>query len=125
MPKFPLVVLATRIRAVIAARSSLLEPSPSLSTRADSRYKLYRNVLIRIMRVQYIEHNAGSPFLRDYVSVDYRRRNTPPLDRRLAKAVERSKAPAISRAVAVLRLLADSDASLGVHSIAQELGLAL
>jgi DNA-binding IclR family transcriptional regulator len=53
-----------------------------------------------------------------------RKRNAPSLDRRLAKAVEASKAPAISRAIAVLRLLGDRDTPLGVHSIAQELGLA-
>lgn len=44
-------------------------------------------------------------------------------DRELAKAVEASKAPAISRAAAVLRLLGKSDAPLGVQSIARELGL--
>jgi DNA-binding IclR family transcriptional regulator len=44
-------------------------------------------------------------------------------DRALAKAVEISKAPAISRAAAVLRLLGRSDAPLGVHAIARELGL--
>jgi DNA-binding IclR family transcriptional regulator len=53
-----------------------------------------------------------------------RRRNLPALDRRLAKAVETSQAPAISRAVAVLRLLGSSDQPLGVNSIARELGLA-
>jgi DNA-binding IclR family transcriptional regulator len=44
-------------------------------------------------------------------------------DRELAKAVEASKAPAISRAAAVLRLLGRSDLPLGVHAIARELGL--
>jgi DNA-binding IclR family transcriptional regulator len=44
-------------------------------------------------------------------------------DRELAKAVKSSKAPAISRAAAVLRLLGKSDAPLGVQSIARELGL--
>ena len=44
-------------------------------------------------------------------------------DRELARAVESSKAPAISRAAAVLRLLGKSDAPLGVQSIARELGL--
>ena len=44
-------------------------------------------------------------------------------DRVLARAVEVSKAPAISRAAAVLRLLGKSDAPLGVHAIARELGL--
>ncbi len=43
--------------------------------------------------------------------------------RELAKAVENSKAPAISRAAAVMRLLGKSDAPLGVQSIARELGL--
>src|SRR5215470_1942314 len=47
----------------------------------------------------------------------------PPSDRELAKAVKESKAPAISRAAAVLRLLGKSDAPLGVHAIARELGL--
>lgn len=44
-------------------------------------------------------------------------------DRELARVVETSKAPAISRAAAVLRLLGKSDAPLGVQSIARELGL--
>lgn len=44
-------------------------------------------------------------------------------DRDLAKAVETSKAPAISRAAAVLRLLGKSDTPLGVQTIARELGL--
>jgi DNA-binding IclR family transcriptional regulator len=47
----------------------------------------------------------------------------PRVDRELAKAVKVSKAPAISRAAAVLRLLGKSDAPLGVQSIARELGL--
>src|SRR5271155_4387545 len=47
----------------------------------------------------------------------------PPKDRELALAVEASKAPAISRAAAVLRLLGKSDTPLGVQSIARELGL--
>jgi len=50
-----------------------------------------------------------------------RRPSSP--DRELAKAVETSKAPAISRAAAVLRLLGKSDTPLGVQSIARELGL--
>jgi DNA-binding IclR family transcriptional regulator len=45
------------------------------------------------------------------------------LDRELRKAVEASKAPAISRAAAVLRLLGKSDAPLGLQPIARELGL--
>jgi DNA-binding IclR family transcriptional regulator len=43
--------------------------------------------------------------------------------RELARAVEVSKAPAISRAAAVLRLLGKSGAPLGLQSIARELGL--
>lgn len=45
------------------------------------------------------------------------------VDRDLAKAVQASKAPAISRAAAVLRLLGKSDAPLGLQAIARELGL--
>lgn len=41
----------------------------------------------------------------------------------LAAAVKDSKAPAISRAAAVLRLLGKSDAPLGLNPIARELGL--
>lgn len=41
----------------------------------------------------------------------------------LAETLEASKAPAISRAAAVLRLLGDSDVPLGVQAIARELGL--
>jgi DNA-binding IclR family transcriptional regulator len=41
----------------------------------------------------------------------------------LARAVKDSKAPAISRAAAVLRLLGKSDAPLGLQPIARELGL--
>jgi DNA-binding IclR family transcriptional regulator len=48
---------------------------------------------------------------------------TPPVDRALAAAVKDSKAPAISRAAAVLRLLGKSDVPLGLQSIARELGL--
>lgn len=43
--------------------------------------------------------------------------------RELARAIETSKAPAIARAAAVLRLLGKSDAPLGLQPIAQELGL--
>lgn len=43
--------------------------------------------------------------------------------RALAEAVQESRAPAISRAAAVLRLLGKSDLPLGVHAIARELGL--
>jgi DNA-binding IclR family transcriptional regulator len=49
------------------------------------------------------------------------RRSRP--DRELARAVGASKAPAISRAAAVLRLLGKSDAPLNLQSIARELGL--
>jgi DNA-binding IclR family transcriptional regulator len=52
---------------------------------------------------------------------DAARRPTP--DGELAKAMETSKAPAISRAAAILRLLGKSDAPLGVQAIARELGL--
>jgi DNA-binding IclR family transcriptional regulator len=51
------------------------------------------------------------------------RQRPPRADRELAKAVGASKAPAISRAAAVLRLLGRSDAPLGVQAIARELGL--
>lgn len=44
-------------------------------------------------------------------------------DRLLHRAVEASKAPAISRAAAVLRLLGKSETPLGVQGIARELGL--
>ncbi len=42
---------------------------------------------------------------------------------KLAKAVKDSKAPAISRAAAVMRLLGKSDIPLGLQPIARELGL--
>ncbi len=51
------------------------------------------------------------------------KRRPPTAERELADAVEASKAPAISRAAAVLRLLGKSDAALGVQSIARELGI--
>ena len=44
-------------------------------------------------------------------------------DRELAKAVETSKAPAISRAAAVMRLLGKSEQPRSLQSIARELGL--
>ena len=53
---------------------------------------------------------------------DQRQRRGRP-DRELSRALEGSKAPAISRAAAVLRLLGKSDTPLGVQSIARELGL--
>ena len=52
-----------------------------------------------------------------------KRKRPPSPDRELAKAVQASKAPAISRAAAVLRLLGKSDTPLGVQSIARELGM--
>lgn len=51
------------------------------------------------------------------------RKTLPRPDRALARAVKDSKAPAISRAAAVLRLLGKSDTPLGVQAIARELGL--
>ena len=51
------------------------------------------------------------------------KRRSPTPERELAKAVEESKAPAISRAAAVLRLLGKSDTPLGVQAIARELGI--
>ena len=53
---------------------------------------------------------------------DARRTASRP-DRDLARAVKATKAPAISRAAAVLRLLGKSNAPMGVQSIARELGL--
>jgi len=50
-------------------------------------------------------------------------KQAPRPNRDLLSAMEASKAPAISRAAAVLRLLGKSDAPLGVQSIARELGL--
>lgn len=52
-----------------------------------------------------------------------KRQRLPSAENELAKAVETSKAPAISRAAAVLRLLGKSDIPLGVQTIARELGL--
>ncbi len=52
-----------------------------------------------------------------------RRQRTRRPDRDLAKAVEASKAPAISRAAAVLRLLGKSERPRSLQSIASELGL--
>jgi DNA-binding IclR family transcriptional regulator len=56
-------------------------------------------------------------------SMTEQRQGRPRPDCELARAVHASKAPAISRAAAVLRLLGKSDTSLGVQSIARELGL--
>ena len=55
--------------------------------------------------------------------MNQKRRSAPRLDRELARAVQTSKAPAISRAAAVLRLLGKSAVPLGVQAIARELGL--
>jgi DNA-binding IclR family transcriptional regulator len=52
-----------------------------------------------------------------------RRQRPSSPDRQLQHAVGASKAPAISRAAAVLRLLGKSDTPLGVQTIARELGL--
>jgi DNA-binding IclR family transcriptional regulator len=48
---------------------------------------------------------------------------SPSPDRELARTLTTSKAPAIARAAAILRLLGKSEAPLGVHAIARELGL--
>jgi DNA-binding IclR family transcriptional regulator len=48
---------------------------------------------------------------------------TPSPEGQLARAVKQSKAPAISRAAAVLRLLGKSETPLGLQPIARELGL--
>jgi DNA-binding IclR family transcriptional regulator len=47
----------------------------------------------------------------------------PADDRKLAKALKESKAPAISRAAAILRLLGKSDSPMGLQAIARALGL--
>jgi DNA-binding IclR family transcriptional regulator len=54
---------------------------------------------------------------------DKQQQRNPRVDRALARAVQTSKAPAISRAAAVLRLLGKSAVPLGVQAIARELGL--
>ena len=51
------------------------------------------------------------------------RPRTASADHELAKAIATSKAPAISRAAATLRLLGKSDTPLGVQAISRELGL--
>jgi DNA-binding IclR family transcriptional regulator len=51
------------------------------------------------------------------------KRQTTSSKRELARAVQSSKAPAIARAAAVLRLLGKSDTPLGVQTIARELGI--
>jgi DNA-binding IclR family transcriptional regulator len=45
-------------------------------------------------------------------------------DRELSAALAATSVPAVSRAVAILRLLGESPAPLGVHAVARELGLA-
>ena len=50
-------------------------------------------------------------------------RTIAPQKNALEKAVKTSKAPAISRAAAILRLLGKSDTPLGLQAIARELGL--
>jgi DNA-binding IclR family transcriptional regulator len=50
-------------------------------------------------------------------------KTTSQQNRELARAMKASKAPAISRAAAILRLLGKSDTPLGLQSIARELGL--
>ena len=57
------------------------------------------------------------------MNMNERRTRTQRPDRELARAVETSKAPAISRAAAVLRLLGKSDQPRSLQSIARELGL--
>jgi DNA-binding IclR family transcriptional regulator len=52
-----------------------------------------------------------------------KRKTRPQRHRALATKVEASKAPAISRAAAVLRALGKSEMPLGVQAIARELGL--
>lgn len=50
-------------------------------------------------------------------------KKVPVPNNELAKAIKDSKAPAISRAAAILRLLGKSDTPLGLQSIARTLGL--
>ena len=64
--------------------------------------------------------HTTSPALR---SGDSHRTSPARTDGQLAKAVVVSKAPAIARAAAVMRVLGKSSTPLGVHSIARELGL--
>src|SRR5258708_21776133 len=59
----------------------------------------------------------------EQIKVIEQRQRRPGPARELARAMKASKAPAISRAAAVLRLLGKSDTPLGVQSIARELGL--
>jgi DNA-binding IclR family transcriptional regulator len=50
-------------------------------------------------------------------------KTTLPKDQKLAKAMKESKAPAISRAAAIMRLLGKSDSPLGLQAIARSLEL--
>lgn len=50
-------------------------------------------------------------------------KRSTPQENKLATAVKESKAPAISRAAAILRLLGKSDTPLGLQTIARELNL--
>ncbi len=52
-----------------------------------------------------------------------RARQASPQSRKLASTIKESKAPAISRAAAILRLLGKSDAPLGLQTIARTLDL--
>lgn len=54
---------------------------------------------------------------------DSEKHSSRAVDSSLARAVKDSKAPAISRAAAILRLLGKSDSPLGLQTIAQTLGL--
>jgi DNA-binding IclR family transcriptional regulator len=58
------------------------------------------------------------------MQTNYKGQRTQRADRELAKAVEASRAPAISRAAAVLRLLGKSERPESLQSIARELGIA-
>jgi DNA-binding IclR family transcriptional regulator len=71
--------------------------------------------------VFYILNDSERPPQAENMPDDTSRPPSP--DRELAKAMEESKAPAISRAAAILRLLGKRDAPLGVQAIARELGL--
>jgi DNA-binding IclR family transcriptional regulator len=70
-------------------------------------------------RITFYISNSESTVL----AMTERRKRGPQRQRALASAVEASKAPAISRAAAVLRALGRSDTPLGVQAIARELGL--
>ncbi|MVF13518.1 IclR family transcriptional regulator [Ketobacter sp. MCCC 1A13808] len=55
--------------------------------------------------------------------VTQRSKSNTPKDQKLANALKESKAPAISRAAAILRLLGKSETPLGLQSIARALNL--